>query len=100
MGYIRPGGLRSGSARTPERLETLYHAQGFDVADGRIEDDYHNFEALNIRRTTVAGETAPHFDAHRLLHAHPAVQVRYMKQNPPPLRVIAAGRVYTAATRT
>ena len=71
---------------------------GFDVADGpEIEDDYHNFEALNIpaNHPSRAMHDTFYFDAHRLLRTHTSpVQVRYMKQNPPPLRVIAAGRVY------
>ena len=94
---IRPGGLHP-VTRTLERLETLFTRMGFDVADGpEIEDGYHNFEALNIpvNHPSRAMHDTFYFDAHRLLRTHTSpVQVRYMKQNPPPLQVIAAGRVY------
>ena len=94
---LRPGGLHP-VTRTLERLETLFMRMGFDVADGpEIEDDYHNFEALNIpaNHPSRAMHDTFYFDARRLLRTHTSpVQVRYMKQNPPPLRVIAAGRVY------
>jgi len=98
-----PGrGVRQGGPhpimRTLERLETLFTRMGFAVADGpEIEDDYHNFEALNIpaNHPSRAMHDTFYFDAHRLLRTHTSpVQIRYMEQHKPPLRVIAPGRVY------
>jgi phenylalanyl-tRNA synthetase alpha chain len=84
--------------RTLERLENLFTRMGFAVAEGpEIEDDYHNFEALNIpaNHPSRAMHDTFYFDAHRLLRTHTSpVQVRYMKQHKPPLRIIAPGRVY------
>jgi len=98
-----PGrGLRLGGrhpvSRTLERLETLFLRMGFEIADGpEIEDDFHNFEALNIPETHPARAMHDTFyfpDGH-LLRTHTSpVQVRYMRHHKPPLRVIAPGRVY------
>jgi len=94
---LHTGGLHP-ITRTLERLEALLTRMGFDVADGpEIEDDYHNFEALNIppNHPSRAMHDTFYFDAHRLLRTHTSpVQIRYMEHNAPPLRVIAAGRVY------
>ncbi len=98
-----PGrGLRNGGlhpvTRTLQRLEEFFVRMGFDVADGpEIEDDYHNFEALNIppNHPSRAMHDTFYVDAHRLLRTHTSpVQVRYMETHKPPLRVIAPGRVY------
>ena len=98
-----PGrGVRQGGphpiTRTLERLENLFTRMGFEIADGpEIEDDYHNFEALNIppSHPSRAMHDTFYFDAHRLLRTHTSpVQVRYMQQHQPPLRIIAPGRVY------
>lgn len=94
---VRQGGLHP-ITRTLERLETLFTRMGFEIADGpEIEDDYHNFEALNIppSHPSRAMHDTFYFDAHRLLRTHTSpVQVRYMKAHQPPLRIIAPGRVY------
>ena len=98
-----PGrGVRLGGphpiTRTLERLENLFMRMGFEVADGpEIEDDYHNFEALNIppNHPSRAMHDTFYFDAHRLLRTHTSpVQVRYMENHKPPLRIIAPGRVF------
>ncbi|MBI3898625.1 MAG: phenylalanine--tRNA ligase subunit alpha [Gammaproteobacteria bacterium] len=98
-----PGrGMRTGGrhpiTRTLERLEKIFVAMGFTVADGpEVEDDYHNFEALNIpaNHPSRAMHDTFYFDAHRLLRTHTSpVQIRYMEQHRPPLRIIAPGRVY------
>jgi len=85
-------------SRTLERLETLFLRLGFEIADGpEIEDDFHNFEALNIPATHPARAMHDtfYFGDGRLLRTHTSpVQVRYMQANKPPLRVIAPGRVY------
>ncbi len=91
------GGLHP-ITRTLERLERLFTAMGFTVADGpEIEDDYHNFEALNIpaHHPARAMHDTFYLDARRLLRTHTSpVQVRYMENHRPPLRIIAPGRVY------
>ncbi len=94
---VRMGGLHP-ITRTLERLEAIFAGMGFNIADGpEIEDDYHNFEALNIPadHPSRAMHDTFYFDAHRLLRTHTSpVQVRYMESHRPPIRVVAAGRVY------
>ena len=84
--------------RTLERIEGLFTRIGFDVAVGpEIEDDYHNFEALNIPAEHPARGMADtfYFDATRLLRTHTSpVQVRTMKAEQPPIRIVCPGRVY------
>lgn len=91
------GGLHP-ITRTLERLERIFAGMGFTVADGpEIEDDYHNFEALNIpaNHPSRAMHDTFYLEAHRLLRTHTSpVQVRYMENHRPPLRIIASGRVY------
>ncbi len=91
------GGLHP-VTRTMERIESFFGSLGFSVAEGpEIEDDYHNFEALNIpaNHPARAMHDTFYFDAHTLLRTHTSpVQVRTMKNSAPPLRVIAPGRVY------
>ena len=71
---------------------------GYTVADGpEIEDDYHNFAALNIPEHHPARAMHDTFycNADLLLRTHTSnVQIRYMNEHRPPLRVIAPGRVY------
>lgn len=91
------GGLHPVSM-TLERIESLFSQLGFSVAEGpEIEDDFHNFEALNIPESHPARAMHDtfYFDAHTLLRTHTSpVQVRSMEQQQPPLRLIAPGRVY------
>ncbi|MCK0752710.1 MULTISPECIES: phenylalanine--tRNA ligase subunit alpha [Chromohalobacter] len=91
------GGLHP-VTRTLERIESLFAHIGFDVAVGpEIEDDYHNFEALNIPAHHPARGMADtfYFDASRLLRTHTSpVQVRTMKEQAPPIRIVCPGRVY------
>ncbi|MDH3281820.1 MAG: phenylalanine--tRNA ligase subunit alpha [Gammaproteobacteria bacterium] len=92
IGHLHP------VTRTLERCEDIFARFGFDVADGpEVEDDFHNFEALNIPENHPARAMHDTFyiNARTLLRTHTSpVQVRYMRNNPPPLRVIAPGRVY------
>ena len=93
------GGLHP-VTRTLERIEALFRSIGFDVADGpEIEDDFHNFTALNTPENHPARsmhdtfylENAPGL----LLRTHTSpIQVRYMETHKPPIRIIAPGRVY------
>ncbi len=83
---------------TMDRIENLFSRLGFAVATGpEIEDDFHNFEALNIpsHHPARAMHDTFYFDANTLLRTHTSpVQVRHMENNKPPLRIIAPGRVY------
>lgn len=84
--------------RTLQRIEELFAQIGFEVAEGpEIEDDYHNFEALNIpaHHPARAMHDTFYFDEHLLLRTHTSpVQIREMEKRQPPLRLIAPGRVY------
>jgi phenylalanyl-tRNA synthetase alpha chain len=108
-----------------ERLEAIFARQGYEILDGpETEDDYHNFEALNMppdhpardmqdtlylrtpfdrpvpragAAAAPAGDTRPGAagPAATLLRTHTsAMQIRYMEAHQPPVRVIAPGRVY------
>lgn len=83
---------------TMRRIASLFEGMGFQVAEGpEIEDDFHNFEALNIppHHPARAMHDTFYFDAHHLLRTHTSpVQVRTMENQQAPLRVIAPGRVY------
>ena len=98
-----PGrGQRSGGLHpitlTLQEIERLFVEIGFTVVDGpEIEDDYHNFAALNIPEHHPARAMHDTFycNADLLLRTHTSnVQIRYMNETRPPLRVIAPGRVY------
>ncbi|EED34714.1 phenylalanyl-tRNA synthetase, alpha subunit [Luminiphilus syltensis NOR5-1B] len=91
------GGLHPIS-RTIERMEGFFGGIGFDVVEGpEIEDDYHNFEALNIpaHHPARAMHDTFYVDDTHVLRTHTSpVQVRVMEQREPPLRIICPGRVY------
>jgi phenylalanyl-tRNA synthetase alpha chain len=91
------GGLHPVS-RTLERITDIFGRLGYALADGpEIEDDWHNFEALNFppHHPARAMHDTFYFGDGRLLRTHTSgVQVRYMKDHAPPLRMIAAGKVY------
>jgi phenylalanyl-tRNA synthetase alpha chain len=91
------GGLHPVS-RTLRRIEQLFASIGFEVADGpEIETDFYNFTALNIPRDHPARAMHDTFylEGGALLRTHTSpVQVHYMQNNPPPIRIIAPGRVY------
>ena len=93
----RVGGLHP-VTRTLERIETFFRHLGFDIVEGpEIEDDFHNFEALNIpvHHPARAMHDTFYFDDGLLLRTHTSnMQIRVMAVQPPPLRVIAIGRVY------
>ncbi len=92
-----PGGLHP-VTRTLMRIEALFEQLGFEVAHGpEIEDDYHNFEALNIpaHHPARAMHDTFYIDEHTVLRTHTSpVQIRVMENRQPPLRIIAPGRVY------
>ena len=79
-------------------IENYFSRLGFDVADGpELEDDFHNFTALNIPEDHPARAMHDTFYLQdgRVLRTHTSpVQIRYLEQHQPPLRMIATGRVY------
>ena len=83
---------------TLERIETLFRSLGFAVADGpEIEDDFHNFTALNTPENHPARSMHDTFyvDGGMVLRTHTSpIQIRYMETHAPPIRIIAPGRVY------
>jgi phenylalanyl-tRNA synthetase alpha chain len=84
--------------RTRLRMEKIFAQAGFTVASGpEVEDDFHNFEALNIPKNHPARAMHDtfYFPDGRLLRTHTSpVQIRAMRATRPPLAVIAPGRVY------
>ena len=84
--------------RTRLRIERIFTQAGFQVATGpEVEDDFHNFEALNIPKNHPARAMHDtfYFPDGRLLRTHTSpVQIRAMRATQPPLAVIAPGRVY------
>ncbi|MBK5937442.1 MULTISPECIES: phenylalanine--tRNA ligase subunit alpha [Halorhodospira] len=84
--------------RTLERISAIFAGAGFHAADGpEVEDDRHNFEALNIpaHHPARAMHDTFYFDATRLLRTHTSpVQIRVMERDGVPIRVVAPGRVY------
>ncbi|MGI9246608.1 MAG: phenylalanine--tRNA ligase subunit alpha [Steroidobacteraceae bacterium] len=93
----QPGGLHP-ITRTRRRIEALFRNAGFSVEEGpEVEDDWHNFEALNIpaNHPARAMHDTFYFPDGRLLRTHTSpVQVRAMLRDKPPLRMIMPGRVY------
>jgi phenylalanyl-tRNA synthetase alpha chain len=88
---------------TLQRIEQLFHSIGFDVATGpEIETDFYNFTALNIPENHPARAMhdtfyvdTPDGKLDHVLRTHTSpVQVHYMQNKQPPLKIIAPGRVY------
>ena len=101
----RPGAPFSVGARHPislvkNRIIDIFSRIGFNVSEGpEIEDDWHNFTALNLPEHHPARDMQDTFfiqtDPDILLRTHTSsVQVRYMENNQPPIRTISPGRVY------
>ena len=94
---IGKGGLHP-VTQTLSRIEALFHSVGFSVASGpEIETDFYNFTALNIPENHPARAMHDTFyvDNGNLLRTHTSpVQIHYMQNNEPPIKVIAPGRVY------
>jgi phenylalanyl-tRNA synthetase alpha chain len=84
--------------RTLVRITEIFSRLGYQVADGpEIEDDWHNFEALNFppHHPARAMHDTFYFGDGRLLRTHTSpVQIRAMQGRTPPIRVIAPGKVY------
>jgi phenylalanyl-tRNA synthetase alpha chain len=84
--------------QTAEELVDIFGRFGFTLATGpEVEDEWHNFEALNIPRAHPARDPVDNFyvDSATLLRSQTStVQIRVMERQPPPVRVVAIGRVY------
>jgi phenylalanyl-tRNA synthetase alpha chain len=101
----RPGDIIQLGARHPisivkNRIVEIFSDIGFTISEGpEIEDDWHNFSALNLPEHHPARDMQDTFfvdkDPDFLLRTHTSsVQVRYMENNKPPIRTISPGRVY------
>jgi phenylalanyl-tRNA synthetase alpha chain len=94
---LKPGGLHPVTL-TMNRIQKMFAKLGFDTAEGpEVEDDFHNFEALNIpaHHPARAMHDTFYFGDGRLLRTHTSpVQIRVLEHQAPPVRVIAPGRVY------
>lgn len=92
------GGSLHPVTQTFRRIERIFSAAGYEIVSGpEIEDEYHNFEALNIpaHHPARAMHDTLYLDNGMLLRTHTSpVQVRVMERHPPPLRIICPGRVY------
>jgi phenylalanyl-tRNA synthetase alpha chain len=92
-----PGGIHPVS-RALERIEAIFRGMGFGVAHGpEIEDEFHNFEALNIppHHPARAEHDTFYLEDGMLLRTHTSnVQIRAMRAGAPPFHLIAPGRVY------
>ena len=97
-GRRHPSGTRHPITRTLEEIKSIFLSMGFGIADGpELEDDYHNFGALNFPPDHPARDTQDTFfiDSTALLRTHTSpVQIRVMEQHQPPVRVIMPGKVY------
>ena len=91
------GGLHP-VTRTIARMQAIFAQAGFEVVEGpEIEDDYHNFEALNIpaHHPARAMHDTFYIDPTTVLRTHTSpVQVRVMETSEPPIRIICPGKVY------
>ena len=86
-----------------DELIGIFQGMGFDVADGpEVEDEYHNFDALNTPADHPARDLHDTFyleEGGRLMRTHTStVQVHVMEQTPPPVRIISLGRCYRKET--
>ena len=102
-------GRRHPLTQTIDELKEIMGRLGFSVADGpEIEDEWHNFEALNIPASHPARDPLENFylatagsstgEARLLRSQTSTVQIRVMERTPPPVRVISLGRVYRPDT--
>ena len=103
--FTKPGFPISSGSLHPitiikNKIIDIFSKVGFEMSDGpEIEDDWHNFTALNLPKDHPARDMQDTFfiqqDPDILLRTHTSsVQVRYLEDNPPPLKIISPGRVY------
>jgi len=97
-GLVPPTGHLHPITQIQYEIESIFRSMGFQVFDGpQVEDDYHNFEALNIPKDHPARDMQDTFwlTNGRLLRTHTSsVQIRAMQAQKPPLRGISPGRVF------
>jgi len=99
-GYPLELGSRHPINLVKNRITDIFKSIGFAVADGpEIEDDWHNFTALNLPEYHPARDMQDTFfietNPDVLLRTHTSsVQIRYMEQNEPPIRILSPGRVF------
>lgn len=93
-----PAGHRHPLITTTEEIVDIFCGLGYRVEEGpEIESDYYNFTALNIPPHHPARDMQDTFylSGHELLRTHTSpVQIRHLEKNPPPVRIVAPGRVY------
>ena len=85
--------------QTIRELHTIFTELGFDIAEGpELEDEFHNFDALNIPKDHPARDMQDTFwtkEAGKLLRTQTStVQIRHMENNKPPIRIVAPGKVF------
>jgi len=101
-GIFREFGTIHPLTQTIGKVVAIFERLGFSVVDGpEIEDEFHNFDALNIPKDHPAREMADTFslsDSGILRSQTSTVQIRVMNSQKPPLRIIAPGRVYRPDT--
>lgn len=101
-GVGKPLGKAHPLQSTIDRVIDIFVGLGYTVAEGpQIETDYYNFEALNTPQDHPARDMQDtfYFDTGNLLRTHTSsVQIRYMENHEPPIRIIAPGRVYRRDT--
>ena len=107
MDVTEPGdaarlGRRHIITKTIDEISEVFKRMGFSIAFGpEVEDEYHNFNALNIPEDHPAREPIDNFymgDDRMLRSQTSTVQIRVMEQTAPPIKVIAVGRVYRPDT--
>src|SRR5690606_19038720 len=105
LDLTRPGEIFELGSRHPinivkNRIIDIFSRIGFTLSDGpEIEDDWHNFTALNLPEHHPARDMQDTFFIEQnpdiVLRTHTSsVQIRYMEQNQPPIRILSPGRVY------
>ncbi|WP_448564925.1 phenylalanine--tRNA ligase subunit alpha [Trichothermofontia sp.] len=101
-GVYRPLGKTHPLTAMTDRMIDILVGMGYTVADGpEIETDYYNFEALNTPADHPARDMQDTFylpDGHLLRTHTSSVQIRYMAENEPPIRIVAPGRVFRRDT--
>ena len=101
-GRRQPAGRRHPLTLIRERMEGIFARMGFEIVDGpELEDDYHNFEALNMPADHPARDMqdtlylSQPLGGASVLRTHTSgMQIRYMETHTPPVRIVAPGRVY------
>ena len=107
MDVTEPGsavalGRRHIITKTIDEISEVFRRMGFSIAFGpEVEDEHHNFNALNIPEDHPAREPIDNFfmGNNRMLRSQTStVQIRVMESTPPPIKIIAVGRVYRPDT--